>query len=74
MCVLKLGGMREVKDILRNFALNCSQEQLVGMYNYATSVKLSPFLIDLEAPKSEKVRKGFNEMLNPSDFGEDEAV
>jgi hypothetical protein len=72
MVFLKIGGLREVKTILRDFALNCSKEQLINMYEYATNEKLSPFLLDLEADRIGKFRKGFKEVLDPSDFGEEE--
>ena len=72
MVFLKIGGLREVKTILRDFALNCSKEQLIKMYEYATREKLSPFILDLEADRIGKFRKGFKEILNPSDFGADE--
>jgi hypothetical protein len=72
MVFLKIGGMREVKTILRDFSLNCSKEQLIGMYDYATNEKLSPFILDLEADRIGKFRKGFNEILDPSNFGPDE--
>lgn len=72
MVFLKIGGLREVKTILRDFALNCSKEQLINMYEYATQQKLSPFILDLEADRIGKFRKGFQEILNPTDFGADE--
>ena len=72
MVFLKLGGQREVKDILRNFALGISKDQLINMYNYATDEKLDCLLLDLEASKDKKFRKNFDEYMNPSDYGEDE--
>ena len=72
MVFLKIGGLREIKTILRDFSLGCSKEQLVNLYEYATHEKLSPLILDLEAPKSERFRKGFTTILNPSQFGEDE--
>jgi hypothetical protein len=70
MVFLKLGGVREVKDILRNFALGISKEQLINMYNYATDEKLDCLLLDLEASKDKKFRKNFDEYMNPDDYGE----
>jgi hypothetical protein len=70
MVMLKLGGLREVKDILRQFSLGISKTQLVGMYNYATEEKLSCFLIDVEEKDEEKkFRKGLEEFLDPIQFG-----
>jgi hypothetical protein len=70
MIFLKLGGMREVKDILRNFGLGVSKEQLMGMYDYATQEKFGCLLLDLEANNEKKFRKNFDEYLDPDDFGE----
>jgi hypothetical protein len=73
MIFLKIGGLREIKTILRDFSLNCSKDQLLGMYNYATEEKLSPFIIDIEEKdRTHKFRKGFKEYLNPIEYGEDE--
>jgi hypothetical protein len=73
MVFLKIGGLREIKTILRDFALNCSKQQLIGMYDFATEEKLSPFIIDIEEKdRTHKFRKGFNQYLNPTDYGEDE--
>jgi hypothetical protein len=74
MIFLKIGGIREVKDILRNFGLGVSKEQLMNMYEYATEEKFGCLLLDLEAPKDKKFRKNFLEILEPSDFGEDETI
>jgi len=72
MIFLKLGGVREVKDILRNFGLGCSKEQLLNMYEYATAEKFGCLLLDLEADKDKKFRKNFSEILDASMFGEDD--
>jgi energy-coupling factor transporter ATP-binding protein EcfA2 len=73
MVFLKIGGLREIKTILRDFSLDCTKEQLVSMYDYATAEKLSPFIIDIEEKdRNHKFRKGFNEYLNPSQYGADE--
>jgi hypothetical protein len=75
MVFLKIGGMREVKTILRDFSLSCSKEQLVNMYDHATKEKLSPFVIDIEEKDpTHKFRKGFTEYLTPIQFGADEKV
>jgi hypothetical protein len=72
MVFLKIGGVREVKDILRNFGLGVSKEQLLAMYDYATAEKMDCLLLDLEADKQKKFRKNFDEFMNPSDYGVDE--
>ena len=69
MIFLKIGGLREIKTILRDFSLNCSSDQLVNMYNYATEQKMSPFIINIEeSDDNKKFRKGFLEYLVPSMF------
>lgn len=72
MVFLKIGGVREVKDILRNFGLGVSKEQLLAMYDYATAEKMDCLLLDLEADRTHKFRKNFDEFMNPSDYGPDE--
>jgi hypothetical protein len=74
MVFLKIGGVREVKDILRNFGLGVSKEQLMAMYDYATDEKMNCLLLDLEADRNKKFRKNFDEFMNPSDYGPDEKV
>ena len=67
-CVfLKMGGSRTIKQVLTDFSLGISQEQLYNMYEYATSEKFGCFLIDL-VDDSKKYRKGFLEILDPSEF------
>jgi Poxvirus A32 protein len=73
MVFMKIGGLREIKTILRDFSLNCTKDQLIGMYDYATEQKLSPFIIDIEEKdRMHKFRKGFNEYMNPQQYGPDE--
>jgi len=68
---MKIGGLRQVNTILRDFALGCSKEQLTGMYEYSTDEKMMPFIIDNETSNMQKkFRKGFNEYLDPNDFGD----
>ena len=68
---MKIGGLRQVNTILRDFALGCSKEQLTGMYEYSTDEKMMPFIIDNETSNMQKkFRKGFNEYLDPADFGD----
>ena len=61
-----------MKDILRNFGLGISKEQLMAMYEYATEEKFGCLLLDLEANNEKKFRKNFDEYLDPDDFGEPE--
>lgn len=64
MVLLKLGGNREVNLILSEYGLGVTKEELLALYNYATSEKLSPLIIDLEADLPNKFRKGFLEIIS----------
>lgn len=68
MVILKLSGNREVNMILSEFGLGVSREQLIAMYEYATREKFSPLLIDLEQDPVKRFRKGFTEILLPSQY------
>ena len=68
MWILKLSGNREVNIILREFALGIDKGILLKMYDYATSEKMYPLMIDLEAPLDHKFRKGIFEFLSTTDF------
>ena len=72
MVLLKLSGNREVNMILSEFGLGVSKEQLLAMYKTATAEKLVPLIIDLEAEPNRRFRKGFNTILDPSQFGQSE--
>lgn len=64
MVLLKLSGNREVNVILSEFGLGVTKEELIKIYEYATAEKLQPLLIDLEAPPSERFRKGLTEIID----------
>jgi hypothetical protein len=63
MVLLKLSGNREVNMILSEFGLGVSKEELLELYEYATREKFSPLLIDMEADKYNRFRKGLNEII-----------
>jgi len=63
MILLKLSGNREVNMILSEFGLGVSKEELIELYEYATKEKFSPLLIDLEADKYNRFRKGLVEII-----------
>ena len=70
MVILKLGGKRNVSLLMSEFSYGLTQDQILGMYDYATSVKMSPFIIDIENPDlNTKFRKGFKEFLLPDNYG-----
>jgi hypothetical protein len=64
MVLLKLSGQREVNIILSEFGLGVTKDELVRIYEYATSQKLQPLLIDMEADPKDKFRKGFKEIID----------
>ena len=64
MVLLKLSGQRDCRLILSEFALGISTDELERLYDEATSVKFSPLIIDMAAPKAERFRKGFGEILH----------
>ena len=64
MVLLKLSGNREVNIILSEFGLGVSKEQLIALYEYATREKFSPLIIDMEADKDSRFRKGLLDVLS----------
>lgn len=64
LVLLKLSCERELKLILSESGLGLSREQLLELYNYATSEKFSALVIDYEAPIEKKYRKNFLEYLS----------
>lgn len=63
MVLLKLSGNREVNMILSEFGLGVSKEELLQLYEYATAEKFSPLLIDMEADKFHRFRRGLKEII-----------
>lgn len=64
MVLLKLSGQREVNIILSEFGLGVTKQQLMDIYKYATNVKFSPLIIDMEIDGDHKFRKGFLEIID----------
>ena len=64
MVLLKLSGQREVNIILSEFGLGVTKEQLMELYEYATAEKFSPLIIDMEADKEQRFRKGLKEIIS----------
>jgi hypothetical protein len=67
MVLLKLSGNREVNIILSEFGLGVTKEELLQLYEYATKEKFSPLIIDMEADKEQRFRKGLLEILGIKD-------
>lgn len=64
LVLLKLSGNREVNMILSEQGLGVSKDELLQLYEYATKQKLSPLVIDCEAPPEDRYRRGFTEILS----------
>ena len=68
--ILKLSGMKDLRLVLSDLSLGIKKETLDKMYLYATQEKFSPLLIDMESPPEKRFRRGFLELLDPSEFGD----
>lgn len=68
LVLLKLSGHREINMILSEGGLGVTKEQLLAMYEYATSEKFSPFIIDYEKDANSRYRKGLLEILDMNRF------
>ena len=66
MILLKLSGQREVNLILSEFGLGVTKDQLLRLYQRATTEKFVPLVIDMEAQPEERFRRGLLEVLNPA--------
>ena len=63
MVLLKLSGNREVNMILSEFGLGVTKDELLALYQYATTEKFSPLIIDMEAGADDRFRKGLPEVI-----------
>jgi hypothetical protein len=68
MILLKLSGNREMNIIMTEFGLGVSKEQLLKIYEYATAEKFSPLVIDMEADKDNRFRKGLTEIIDINNY------
>jgi len=68
LILLKLQGQREINAILRETGLGLTKEQLEGMYQYATNIKMSPLIVDFNETPEKRFRKGFLEIINADHF------
>ena len=63
LVLLKLSGNRELNLILSEGGLGLCREQLLSLYNYATTEKFNALVIDYEAPVEKRYRKNWLEYL-----------
>lgn len=68
LVLLKLSGNRELNLILSESGLGLNKDQLLKMYEYSTKNKFVPLIIDFEEEPHSRYRRGFLDVLNPSDF------
>jgi hypothetical protein len=69
LLLLTINNKRELKDILRLYSLNVSEEVLQRMFNYATNERMSLFkLCTIVCEESKRFSKDFTNYLNPKDF------
>ena len=64
LVILKLSGARDAKMILSELGLGLDKEQLIAIYEYATAEKFSPLVVDMEADKDKRFRKGLSEIIS----------
>jgi hypothetical protein len=61
LLIKQVSSMKNLVMISREYDLGMEKKQLTAMYNDATKEKQDFLLIDIDAPKPEKYRKGFND-------------
>lgn len=65
--ILKLSGKRDLNLIMSEFELGIDKDELMEIYEDATSEKFNVLLIDVEADKQERFRRNFLEFYEVSD-------
>jgi hypothetical protein len=68
LVLLKLSGHREINMILSEGGLGVDKDDLLRIYQYATTEKFSPLIIDYEGEINERYRKGLLEIIDPARF------
>ena len=64
LIILKMSGDRDVNLVLKESGIGLSKEQLMKAYEYATSEKLVPLIVNIEeSDKNKKFRRGFTELI-----------
>ena len=61
--ILKLASARDAGLLLSDFALGVSKEELMRLYEIATSEKMTPLIIDVAADREQRFRKGFDTFI-----------
>ena len=65
LVILKLSGQKDANLVLSEYGLGVSKERLLEIYETATQDKFIPLIIDFEAPKEKRFRRGFKEVIPP---------
>ena len=68
LVLLKLQGKRDLNAILSECGLGVDKKTLIKIYNYATSVSLTPLFVDLDIEPSQRFRRGLKEVLDIKEF------
>ena len=68
--ILKLSTEREIKMIMSECSVGLSRDQLLALYQDATSTPMCPLIINMEvlADDPKKFRKGYNHYLSINDY------
>jgi len=68
MVLLKIPSNRDLNMILSEVGIGLTKEELMRIYDYATSEKFSPLIIDCDEEVDKRYRKGFLEILDKNVF------
>lgn len=68
MVLLKIPSNRDLNLILSEVGIGLTKEELMKIYDYATSEKFSPLLIDCDEDITQRYRKGFLEILDKNNI------
>lgn len=59
-----VGRRRDIIDIIKDYSLNMTKEELFNIFDKYTNGLLNFIMIDVDAPPNKKLRHNFNEIIN----------
>ena len=62
----KVGSMKDITTIIKNYSLECSKEAIINMYNKCTAKQTDFLMVDLSAPENERFRHNFKNIIKPA--------
>lgn len=71
LAILRVGSKRDLTMILSEVGIGVTKEQLIAMYDFATSEPMNVFLIHVEKQASQKYYKNFTGLLSPEMFSKE---